>query len=500
MMIVVLAAAVASYSGNAAAGDFIDTQVTFKFSDINVRENDYRTPTAGFSYTDDPLFNEGLNTEKTGRESEAHLVLYRKVAGFLPRLETEVALVAEYAILSDEVGNTASRPAEDGSYLKVAYNIAEETKTSVAVTAFPFDSERFLLGYTYDLTWGGEATWPKSKINKVNPVPGVKIDFTLGDLYLFAGVKSRPLQVVYERENNIETQYGGLFGGGYDYEEMARLDLCGGVFTKGTNRKDGVLGEKMYQNGVSGRFTFRQGYPLSESVDLRLYANEPQTELRPLMPAITYPGGFTYLFGAEFSYTAQNLQNPDNREASKFLTGLATDVSARLKFEKARLNFDFIRRDLGFLLQSVPGFEPFVALSEKAKIKPEYMLSLGADYGVEENFMAGVLFGFKTPATYQGDPSVPIVVAVKDREDFSAFTSGFTKNKVILPEGESARNIFAAKLIGIYKLSSLLTGRAEVFYLHDPNDTRIDENGVRVFRTGKYTERIGFALIMQAGF
>jgi len=110
------------------------------------------------------------------------------------------------------------------------------------------------------------------------------------------------------------------------------------------------------------------------------------------------------------------------------------------------------------------------------------------------------MMGYKIPAIYKGASSVSTTVVVKDREDFSAFTSGFSKNKVTLPAGATGRDILAFKFLVRYQISKLLTAQAELTYLVDRNETRVAEDGSIRFQDTSFTDKLGFAFILQARF
>ena len=157
-------------------GKFMDTRVTFVFTDDNTLAGPRdRSPQAGFFNVNDEQFYEGLDTEKRGRENETQLVLYKRMPSYFHRVDAEAALV-----LQMEVGNESTNIGDNGSYLKLNFYTQRDDfdGDNVSVTFFPVDSQRMLLGYTYDITWGGEKIFP----NNSGTVPGARLryDFNVG--------------------------------------------------------------------------------------------------------------------------------------------------------------------------------------------------------------------------------------------------------------------------------------------------------------------------------
>ena len=76
-------------------GDFMDTRVTFVFSDNNVLAGPKDSSPGVGADAPDNEFYENLQTEKTGYETETELVLYKRMPSYFHRLDAEAALVLE---------------------------------------------------------------------------------------------------------------------------------------------------------------------------------------------------------------------------------------------------------------------------------------------------------------------------------------------------------------------------------------------------------------------
>ncbi len=75
-------------ASTATAGEFMDTWLTFAFSDDNIfADAEDRSPRPGFHYTGNEAFFDNYNSAYTGYETLAHLVLYKKMQSYFRHLE-----------------------------------------------------------------------------------------------------------------------------------------------------------------------------------------------------------------------------------------------------------------------------------------------------------------------------------------------------------------------------------------------------------------------------
>ncbi len=193
------------------SSDFIDTRITFIFSDDNVLagpgETLINSPDADFGPREGNFFPfENLDTRYTGQETMTHLVLYGMYPGFSDYLLTEAALV----LRAEFYGRGNIRFGDDGTYLKLTWSfnqpisregpdgetIVEVPDRNMELTLFPFTSERFRLGYLYDLTWGGGDQYVAIGDR---PVPALRLQYNDRWGYAYGGMKttvSRMLRVI----------------------------------------------------------------------------------------------------------------------------------------------------------------------------------------------------------------------------------------------------------------------------------------------------------------
>src|SRR5262249_1653796 len=141
------------------------------------------------------LFLENVNTRFTGYETLSHLVLFRKFPGFWENWETEAAL-AGLLLANTDTGQISFF--DSGTYLRVIRKLGpgkEEQVGSVDFTAWPVSADRFRLGYTYIISWGGTAAFP-GKLQTTSITEGAVPGFRLrwrgpdGQSYAFLGAKS----------------------------------------------------------------------------------------------------------------------------------------------------------------------------------------------------------------------------------------------------------------------------------------------------------------------
>ncbi len=500
-----LAAALTFVAAPAYASDFIDTRITFLFSDDNV----FAGP-ADFSpapdFTQRPgvnTFFDNYNTRDTGQETKADLALYRRMMGWHPRLETEAAFLVRFDLFADDVtGKGGQKFADDGTYVQVNWLLGDVSQPRGAgkpprlyFLGFPFNADRFRLGYSYGITWGGREIFPKNTA----PVPGIKFGWDGPRAYAFGGMKT--VRALNDNTNNIEANYAFLGGAGWDASDILRIEGGAGYFQKGAlppiGPGDPLAGERINAAGASAQVVLHKGLPIQTSVDLRLYRNDPDAPFNAFRKE-EYGEGLSWLVSAEVSYLTQNLRDPDTFGQTTMQPAIAADVNAKVKLGHARFLFDFVYRDLSFILFNVPSFTPYYAFPADSTTRGMWFIDLGADYYVPSLHMTpGFTFGYDQPATYAGDtggagiPGANTVV-VRRQGDFD-----------ILPPGESAFDILSARVYDRVELSDMMTMIAQVTYTLDNNATRlVNEGGFprRVFDDANVTNQLAFAIIFQSRF
>ena len=492
----------------AHAGDFIDTRITFLFSDDNIfaGPSDF-SPQPDFTQRPGVnQFYDNYNTRDSGQETKTDLALYRRMTGWHPRLETEAALLIRFDLFADEVtGRGGQRFADDGTYVQVnwlrgelAEGRAPGAPPRLYMLAFPFNADRFKLGYSYGITWGGREIFPKN----TGPVPGMKFGYDGKRWYAFGGMKSH--RQLNDNTNDIEANYAFLGGAGIDIGDILRIEGAAGYFQKGalpptgTGGADPLAGERINATGASAQITLHKGLPIQTSVDLRLYRNDPELPFTAFRKE-TYGQGFSWLVSSEVSYLTQNLRDPDTFGQTEIQPAMAADINAKVKSGFTRVFFDFVYRDLSFILFNVPAFTPYYGFPDSAEVTPQWFIDVGADYHLAALHMTpGITFGYMQPATYTGDTGGAGIagtntVVVRRQGDFE-----------ILPPNEDAFDILSARVYDRIDLSEMMWMIAQVTYTLDNNSTRLVRGPTgfpeRVFDDDNVTNQLAIALLLQSRF
>src|SRR5581483_7594432 len=162
-LILAACAAVATLPHAAGASDFVDTRLnlTLTNEDVLAQPGETNPPVPGWRF-DRPsqlgiLFFDNYDTRFTGYESLTHVVLFKAIQR--QRWEAEAAYVLRFLQFSDV--NLSS--IDDGSYLKINYYFdpTRTRRTNISLTAFPLNSDRMRLGYSWRLSWGGSPIFYK---------------------------------------------------------------------------------------------------------------------------------------------------------------------------------------------------------------------------------------------------------------------------------------------------------------------------------------------------
>jgi hypothetical protein len=314
--------------GTALAGDFVDTRLTFLFTDEDVlhgaAETRMSSPAAriggGKSST---LFFDNYETKYTGFETLSNLVLYKKEESYFQNLTGEAALVV--TLLNTQAKGTDQILLQDSSsYIRLNWKLPDWAQgDGLSLTAFPVSADRFRLGYSYRISWGGTPAFPRAD----NNAPGAKLQWTRGPFYAFAGIKTA--QILNEANQERETNYGWLAGAGYDVLPTLRWEFGAGYFQRGVIPKEGLSGEPTVAAGGSTQLTWHVGQPIGTSVDFRLYKNDPDVYQRFFQPE-QYPGGDSYTVSAEATYLVQTLQDYEKMASTVRQPAKAGDLQAKV--------------------------------------------------------------------------------------------------------------------------------------------------------------------------
>ena len=491
-------------AGEALAGDFMDTRLTWTFGDDDILKD------AGEVVPDSPkpgigdrkgyeLFMDNLNLKTKGRENLTHIALYKKMDGFLPGVTTEAGMVVKLdlgALAQNQNPKVTDVLMDDGSYLRLSWTWDKENaaKHNVALTFFPFDTERMRVGYLWDISWGGGNIF---STRKAGPAPGFKVELNAGPANVFIGLKTAKVSQVVQlgtqdtEEITVqETNYGVLGGAGYDIFDILRLDVSGGFFQQGTFSFEGLIGSKVYTGGFSGRLTLHDGIAIQNSIDYMLYRNDPDVNVVDWWREKYEPGMFSWSASVEFNYLMQRLADNQKFGTTKTQPAYAGAFQGKVKYGFLRAQLVALMRNLEFILQNVPSVTPFVALPEVGiSTSPEYFFAGTVDYYFESaHLMPYLTGGVQLPATFKtDDPKTVQVVRDQTRRDR-------------LPQGYDMTPVYSVRLGVQWDLSEFMSLLANVQIVRDENATRlkIDSSGER--REFQRPNQLGFNLMARARF
>lgn len=504
--------------GAAEGRGFMDTRLTWTFGDDDFlhKTGELVPLSPTFSVGERPqyrLFFDNLNSRFSGRENLTHLVMYKKLPSFIDGLTTEAALVLRFdlAQLAANTGNLNAALYDSGSYLRLFYQTGSKEKEGLGFTFFPLDTDRFRLGYLYDLSWGGTAASINQSIfpRLQGAAPGAKIQYDHEKFYVFGGFKTatiiQPEQVLNpggESEVEVvrvgETNYGVLGGAGVDALENLRFDIGGGAFQQGKFDLEDVRGKQVYTYGGSGRVVVHQNMPVPQSVDFLLYRNDPSKPLILFKPEKYDPNQFAWSVSAEGSVLQQHLKDFDAAGATKDQSATAGAVQGVIRAGYLRVSATGIYRNLNFVVRNVPGFIPFETLPQSAKTDPELFGSLAADYYIPSaRLTPGIGGGLQLPATFRSEFSdggiqAQRVIVVRQQGDES-----------ILPYNKDRTPVMQARLAVRWDISDMFALVGWMQFIRDNNGTRVVRDpteGSASLRVFQSPNRLGASVALQARF
>lgn len=516
-----LATALLMTSTAARASDFVDTRLNITLTNENVlaQPGETNPPVPGWRF-DRPnqlgvLFFDNYDTRFTGYESLTHIVLYKQIQR--QRFEAEGAYVLRLLQFTDV--NLSS--IDDGSYIKINYYFdkTRQRRLNVSLTAFPLNSDRMRLGYSWRLSWGGSPIFFKANPDvptNINPpptppVPGMRLQIADDRWYAYVGAKTSVLR--YEQDQELHSVWGLLGGFGFDIiPSHFRLEGNGGFFDRGTIPR--ILTQRLPVQtfGASLQVSIFDRLPPTLSADTQLYRNDLWSAARYLTKPI-YTPGVSWLLMSEFTAEGSTLENPDLADSSRIQLGLAGDLNFRLQVGNFRYRLDLMYRSLEFLLLNQPSLVPFQDFPRDqpadmvsgrpaqtgASVEGEIFGATGADFFFERtNTTAGLTLGVQRPATYKPPPGginplepTSAVLVVRNQGDV-----------VILPVGQEVYPSIATKLAVRQDFLEFFAFIAEAYYQYDPNGTRLVTEPVTMLkqRVFEFPHRLGFNFTLQARF
>jgi len=509
--------------GKHAYSNFIDTRLTWTFGDDDFlhKTGEAFPLSQNASVGDRPqyrLFFDNLNSRFSGRENVSHLVLYSHLPGFIENVDTEAALVMRVNMTElASQSNNVNRVLEDaGTYLRVFYATGGDEKNpeGLGLTLYPIDTDRFRLGYLYDITWGGtngrvnQSIFPRLQ----GSAPGAKLQFDGKGFYVFGGFKTASIIEVQQRivegssgEGSTtdtvrvaETNYGFLGGLGADVTDFIHLDAGAGYFQQGRFEDPDVLGKRVFTYGFSGRAVLHQDMPVPRSADFLLYRNDPNAPLEQFKQEKYEAGKMSWALSAEATQLHQNLKDFDAPGRTDIQLARAAAVQANIKFGYLRTSLAAIYRDLPFVLRNQPSFIPFQTLPNAAKTENETFFAASVDYFIESlRLTPGFGAGLQNPATFKSES-----VDLFGQNTSRTIVVREQGNLAFLPAGEQRVPIMQARGSLKWDISPMMSAVGWVQYRRDNNMTRLelDPSGTVLLRRFISPDFVGYGLAMQARF
>jgi hypothetical protein len=456
------------------ASGFMDTRVAFTLTNENllVKPGETIPSVPGWRFgvpsSLGVLFFDNYDTRYSGFETLSHATMYRDFHS--GHFDAETAFVLRINELSGS--NIALQ--DDGSYI-VLSNWKDPTHkdpTRLSLTAFPVSADRFRLGYSYRLSWGGDPEYGRAK----SATPGAKIQYDTERAYVFAGAKSA---VILDRRTAEQKSALGFLGGAgvdvlpaVDDKVGVRVEVNGGYFDRGYNELVDVNNQKVQLFGASAQLAIHKGMPVQSSIDYRLYKFNGE-RVSGLFDPVKYPGGVSWLAMSEFTVLGQTLKDPNKTGTTVIQPGMAGDLNVRVMVDRVRLRLDVSYRDLAFILHSVPSLPTYEDFPTQYKTSADYFAAIGADKNWNDFLTLGLIAGIEKPATLTS----PAGIAGGMTSATGTSTAVIRNNNIdtiitILPTGQSAATQIATKASAKLTFGRIYSALLEVFYSYDPNTTR----------------------------
>ncbi len=505
-------------------GDFMDTRLTWVMGDDDVLHATGRAlPLSPDTAIGDRkayrLFFDNLNSRFAGRENLTHLSLYKKMPGFIKNLDTEASLLLrlDVAAIARQSNNLNQAIYDAGTYIRAFYHTdgKADGKQGLSVTLWPLDTDRFRLGYLYDISWGGTNPFINQSIfpRIQGSAPGGKITYEGKNWSAFVGLKTATIIQLEGKleddstgESNAEefrvgqTNYGLLAGASFEATDFLHLDIGGGYFQQGKFDLPDVEGKPIYTGGISGRVLLHdKSTAVPQSIDFALYRNDPNRPMVIFKPETYNPGKTTWSVALEGTNLWQHLKDFDVAGGTALQTAKALALQANVKSSYLRGSATVIYRDLAYVLRNQPSFIPFQTLPADAGSSDEVFFAVAGDYYLPKpRLTLGLGGGLQFPATFStatiDNSSAPIQRTVVVREQ---------GNIAILPVNQTEVPIFQMRASLKWDISPILSALAWMQLVRDNNGTFVERDpseGTLALRTFISPNFLGFGTSVSARF
>lgn len=481
----------------AHAGDLMDVWVTTAFEDDNLLAGPSAySPAANFVTRGNSTFFENYESRFTDDISQSWLVLYRQDDGFHPNWFTESAFVLRLAPSTNPNDSSPTvKISDDGSYVRLGYRFGGDKDNTLSLTGYAVDANRFRLGYSYDLTWGGRDVFAFDP----NAAPGVRLQYQKNDFYAFAGAKTAVGD--YKDPETAEPQeqayYGALAGLGGQIGQQLRVEGGFGTFQQGqlTNAGPTAATYLLPINALGGsaQVAFRTNPDMNwiTSNELKLYRNAPDY-VKDTYIHHRQLDGWGLLVQAEGNLLAHNLMDFENPDSTVVEKAFAGDVQAVLAFGSTEIAADFVYKDLAYIVFNVPGITSGYSISDQFEVTPQiYGRLRAAHYFPEAHITPSLGVGWMQAATYGVGGSYYVKPSERD-----------TYN---VPDGQVPTALLSSVAGVQWDVSKSVVGVGEVLYTLNNNlsDFVIDEEGgegQNVLAAENERNQLGFNLIVRARF
>jgi len=440
------------------------------------------------------LFFDNYDTRFSGFETMSNAIMYRHYQ----KDHTEVE--AAFVVRINEAGPDKIELSDAGSYILASWWKDPEHKdpSRYTVTVFPVSGDRFRLGYSYRLSWGGNDEYRRT-VPQYKALPAIKLQADRGKGYVFVGAKSA---VVLDTETaEAQSTYAFLAGAGYDVTPMLRAEINGGYFNRGSNELEEVQSEDVHLYGASVQLSAHQGMPVQSSIDYKLYKYDPERIGRVFQKA-KYPGGLQWLAMAEGTYLGQTLADPEKSGSTTVQPAFAGDLNVRAVLDRTRIRVDLQYRDLAYILHTVPSLPTYKDFPDAYQRAPNFFAAVGVDQNFDSKLTLGVILGVELPATLTSPSGIAGSLTEQGKSTAVIRNNGGQTLITVLPEGEDAAATVAVKGSAQYDFGDIFAVLVDVFYVYDPNQTRLKRNGAEdtfQYEFGEFNQ-LGTNVTLQAKF
>ena len=348
----------------AAAGDitgssgFIDTRLAFTLTNENllVKPGETIPSVPGWRFGTPNslgvLFFDNYDTRYSGFETLSHAVDVPRLPQGPLRRRGRLRAPHQRAV-GEEHRALATTAAT--SRCRTGRTRRTRIRRASSLTAFPVSADRFRLGYSYRLSWGGNPEYGRAK----SATPGVKLQYDTENALRVRRRQERGRARPPHRRAEVARSRSSAAPASTPTDDAPASRSTAATSTAATTSSSTSTTRRCSCSAPRRRSRSTRACRSQSSVDYKLYKNNGE-RVSGLFDPVKYPGGAVVAReGGVHGPRPDARRIPTRPARPRSRSGTAGDLNVRVMIDRVRLRLDASYRDLAFILHSLPSLPTY---------------------------------------------------------------------------------------------------------------------------------------------